>query len=287
MMTELDDVQRSATRHQTPCGDGHTVWHIWGDGPPLVLLHGGSGSWRHWLRNVVPLAREYRVIAADIPGLGESAMPPGEASPQGAAIPLRDGLAELLGPDRHYHLAGFSFGANVSGQLAALEGRHIRTLTLVGAASLGLARPPLELLKVREKHGAERVEAHRENLARLMFHDRTLIDATALAVQEWHTNHARLRSRGFASGTSLKDALDHVTAPLNGIWGEFDAVAWPNVESRLAVIRARDPSMLQAVIPNAGHWVAYEAADAFNAALLGILAQREGRTAPQAMPAKG
>jgi pimeloyl-ACP methyl ester carboxylesterase len=279
MNADIDQLDRAATRHETPCGDGHVVWRSWGEGPVLVLLHGGSGSWRHWLRNVGPLSHHYRVLAADIPGLGESAMPPGEHSPQGAAVPLRDGLAQLLGAERHYHLAGFSFGANVSGQLAALEGRHIRTLTLVGAASLGLARPPLELLKVREKHGTARVEAHRENLARLMFHDRALIDDTAIAIQEFHTNHARLRSRGFAAGTSLKDALDQVSAPLNGIWGAFDAVAFPNVAARLDVIRARDPSMLEAVIPDAGHWVAYEAAEPFNAALLAILAQREGRTA--------
>lgn len=279
MTAEIQALERAATRHETPCGDGHVVWRSWGEGAPLVLLHGGSGSWRHWLRNIAPLAQRYRVLAADIPGLGESAMPPGEATPASAALPLREGLARLLGPERRYHLTGFSFGANVGGQLAALEGRHIRTLTLVGAASLGLARPPLELLKVRDKQGPARIEAHRENLRRLMFHDPALIDATALAIQEWHTNHARLRSRGFASGTSLRDALDRVTAPLNGIWGEFDAVAWPHVAARLDVIRARDPSMLEAVIPAAGHWVAYEAAPAFNAALLSILARREETSA--------
>jgi len=279
MTAEITELDRSATRHETPCGDGHVVWRSWGEGMPLVLLHGGSGSWRHWLRNIAALARHYRVLAADIPGLGESAMPPGEASPQTAALPLRDGLAQLLGPGRRYHLTGFSFGANVSGQLAALEGGHVLSLTLVGAASLGLARPPLELIKVRDKQGSARMEANRENLKRLMFHDPAKIDETALAIQDWHTNHARLRSRGFASGTSLKDALERVTAPLNGIWGEFDAVAYPNVAARLDVIRARDPSMLEAVIPGAGHWVAYEAAEPFNAALLSILARREGRTA--------
>jgi hypothetical protein len=49
-------VLAQATALRTPCGDGETVWHSWGDGEPLVLLHGGSGSWTHWLRNVQALA---------------------------------------------------------------------------------------------------------------------------------------------------------------------------------------------------------------------------------------
>src|SRR3546814_6277896 len=48
------------------CGDGQMVWRLWGEGPPLVLLHGGSGSWTHWFRNIPALARRYRVIAADL-----------------------------------------------------------------------------------------------------------------------------------------------------------------------------------------------------------------------------
>jgi pimeloyl-ACP methyl ester carboxylesterase len=270
----IAELAASAELARTPCGEGEAVWRIWGDGVPLVLLHGGSGSWMHWLRNIPALARHHRVIAPDTPGLGESAMPPGEGSPADAAAPLRDGLARLLGERRRYHLCGFSFGANVGGHLAAMEGAHVLSLTLVGAASLGLPRPPLDLLRVRDREGDERRAAHRENLARLMFRDAARIDDTALEIQEHNTRHARLRSRGYASGDGLKRALGLVAAPLAGIWGEFDAVAWPEVRARLDVLRAIDPGLLEAVIPNAGHWVAYEAAEAFNAALLRILAAR-------------
>lgn len=273
MTEEIDRLDNTATRHRTTCGEGEIFWRGWGQGEPLVLLHGGSGSWRHWLRNIEALSAHYRLLVPDMPGLGESAMPP-EETPQGAARPLAEGLAELLGPERRYHLTGFSFGANVGGQLAALEGAHIRSVTVVGAASLGLPRPPLDLLKVRDKHGEARREAHRENLARLMIRDATRIDDTALDIQEFNTQHARLRSRGFASSAMLRDALMLARAPLAGIWGEFDTVAWPDVRARLEVLRGIDPGLLEAVIPGAGHWVAYEAAEEFNAVLLGILAQR-------------
>ena len=44
---------------RTPCGDGNMVWRVWGRGEPLVLFHGGSGSWTHWIRNIPELARHY------------------------------------------------------------------------------------------------------------------------------------------------------------------------------------------------------------------------------------
>ncbi|MCW8086476.1 alpha/beta fold hydrolase [Sabulicella glaciei] len=277
MNPEIEALSSTAEVIRTPCGSGEAVWRSWGTGTPLVLLHGGSGSWMHWLRNIGPLSRHYRVLAPDTPGLGESAMPPApEPSPENAAQPLREGLRLLLGERRFYHLCGFSFGANVAGHLAAAEGAHVRSLTVVGAASLGLARPPLDLLKVRDKQGAERREANRENLARLMIFDRTRIDDTALDIQEHNTVHARLRSRGYAPGDSLKRALLRVHAPLAGIWGERDAVAWPEVRARLDVLRGIDPGLMEYVFPEAGHWVAYEAADQFNAALLEVLAARGG-----------
>ncbi|MFZ4759001.1 MAG: alpha/beta fold hydrolase, partial [Burkholderiaceae bacterium] len=51
----------SARVERTPCGDGTMVWRRWGTGRPLVLLHGGAGSWNHWARNIGRLARDREV----------------------------------------------------------------------------------------------------------------------------------------------------------------------------------------------------------------------------------
>ena len=72
----LDRLERTATRTETPCGDGTMVWRSWGEGPVLVLFHGGAGSWRHWAHNIDVLSEQYRLLVPDQPGLGESAFPP-------------------------------------------------------------------------------------------------------------------------------------------------------------------------------------------------------------------
>ena len=279
----LARLEGAARRHETPCGEGRMVWHLWGDAAaePLVLLHGGSGSWRHWARNLESLARHRLVLCPDLPGLGESAMPPPAADPAPVAAIVRAGILALLGAGagrpRAYDLCGFSFGALLSGHVAAQSGGELRSVTLVGAGALGPRRQVTELTKVRSLEGEARVAAHRHNLAALMFADPRNIDPLALAIQEWNTRRARFQSRGFAGSTSLRDAIAQARCPVALLYGERDAIAWPEVELRFQALRAVQPEAWTGLIPGAGHWVAYEAAAAFDAMLLEMLARRLGR----------
>ena len=105
----VEGVAGEAERLETPCGDGHLVWHSWGSGRPLVLLHGGYGSWTHWIRNVLPLSRHFHVLAPDLPGLGESATPPEPWTAQGLAAIVVAGIDRILPREAELRLAGFSF----------------------------------------------------------------------------------------------------------------------------------------------------------------------------------
>ena len=272
----LARLDATATRTETPCGAGSMAWRSWGEGAPLVLFHGGSGSWRHWARNIGPLAAHRRVVCPDLPGLGDSAMPEPAENPGEVAAVVRAGLAQVLGDGTRYDLCGFSFGALLSGHVAAQAGEELRSVTLVGAGALGLKRQVTELVKVRSVDGEARIAAHRHNLAALMFADPAGIDPLSLVIQEFNTQHARFKSRGFASSTSLVDAIARARAPVALIYGERDAIAWPEIELRFAALRAVQPEAWTGVIPGAGHWVAYEAADAFNAVLLDMLRRRVG-----------
>jgi pimeloyl-ACP methyl ester carboxylesterase len=272
----LRAVAEAARCAETPCGAGALVWRAWGQGAPLVLLHGGSGSWRHWLRNIAAFATDRLVLCPDLPGLGDSDMPPEPATPESIAAILRDGLRGVIG-GQPYDLVGFSFGALCAGHLAAADPEHCRSLTIVGAGALGFERSRTELVKVRQLEGAEREAANRHNLAALMFADASRIDDAALAMQDLHTRRARFKSRGWAGTDSLKQAILRGRAPLGAIYGEQDAIARPHVQLRLDLVRQMRADARTELIPGAGHWVAHEAAEAFNAALARVLAREACR----------
>ena len=267
----VEGVAAEARRIETPCGDGSMVWRVWGSGPPLVLLHGGYGSWMHWIRNVLVLAREFTVIAADLPGLGESATPPEPHSGEGLARIIVDGLAAILTGGERFHLAGFSFGGVLGGHVAALLGDQVRGFTIVGSNGLGLPRQPTQL--ERQKPGGtveELLAIARHNLGVLMIADKDKIDDLAVYIQYMNAPRGRVRSRRFSRTDTLIRALPRVTAQLSGIWGGRDAGAYPYLDERKCVLEQIQPSLRFEIIPGAGHWVAYEAADRFNPILAEI-----------------
>ena len=275
-MDILHALDTSARRVETPCGAGRMAWRIWNEdaGSPLLLLHGGNGSWRHWVRQIPHFAATRCVIAPDLPGLGESADAPDPADPPTIARVIAQGLREIVADTSALDLAGFSFGANIGGHVAVELGAALRSLTIIGAGALGVARGETPLVKVRDKEGAERIAAHRHNLAALMIADPARIDDLALTIQEWNTVHARTRSRGFTHTPMLRDALQRSPAPLGAIWGAADQVAAPNLHERLDALAAARPDAVREVIPGAGHWVMYEAPEACNAALSRLLARQ-------------
>ena len=252
-------------------GDGDMVWRAWGAGPPVVLLHGGIGSWRHWARNIDALTDRRRVLAPDTPGLGQSALPPEPYSPQTIAAIIADGLDSLLRMGERCDLVGFSFGAMLAGLIAAAAPGSVASLTLVGAGGLGIARGETPVMRVLDKAGQERREAHRHNLAVQMIADPALIDDEALAIQDANVSLARIRSVRFSTSTALLDALPGIRAPITAIWGAGDAVAKGSLPARIAAIRSAQPDATVEVVPEAGHWVAFEAADTFNACLDNVL----------------
>ena len=287
-MSDLLDIQlppealallRTASRFETPCGDGTMVWHTWGQAArrpglaPLVLLHGGSGSWMHWLRNISALASSGRwVLVPDLPGFGDSAPPPHGTDADVLPEPVEQGLTLLVG-EAACDLVGFSFGGMVAGFLTDRFPARAARLVLVGAPGLGVS--PERAVRLRAwRHitdAAERDAIHRHNLAALMLYREDAITELALRLHIANVLRDRMKGRSLARTDALAQSLDRVGCPVWAIYGQEDALYRGKLEAlQAALARAVDFRGL-ALVEDAGHWLQFERAEAFDKALLTVL----------------
>lgn len=266
-------LENSARRVCTDHAGNRMTWRCWGAGDPLVLLHGQSGSWMHWVRNIQDLAADREVWCPDLPGMGDSELPPFPGDVVGVAEATLKGLRAIPGLSGGFDLVGFSFGGIV-GALAADAGRlPVRHCVVVGSTALGLTLGELCLRPWRaETDASRRQELHRENLGILMLTPRGAEDPHALVLYTRDLERDRYRGRAIGSTTLLLDALGRTPARIGGIWGARDALVESRPERAQSALRSVRPDVRFAVIPDAGHWVAYEQPALFNAALRVMLA---------------
>lgn len=246
--------------------------------PPVVLLHGGSGSWTHWVRNIDALrAGGRQVLAADLPGFGDSDLPPRGGDADALVEPLAQALQQLAA-GRCVDLVGFSFGGLTAGLLAAEHPGVVRQLVLVGAPAMGLpGGPALDLRAWRHLADPQaRDQVHRHNLATLMVHDATGIDAAMLALHRANMVRDRMLRRRLSRTDILARTLVQVRCPVSAIYGAQDALYRGNLDGLRAAYAAAAPRFAGlAVIADAGHWAPYERADAFNRTLRDVLANAD------------
>ncbi len=267
-------LRADAYEARTPCGDGEMIWRRWGTGAPIVLAHGGSGSWTHWVKQIPVLMQRYEVWAVDLPGLGASAMPSPPLTPSSCGAAMAHGLRMLIPRERQPRLVAFSFGAHVSTWALKELGDHVRSFVITGCSALGL-RDPRDMPGLPKERSTmtatERRDVHRGVLAMLMIADPARIDEAAIDLQAENVRQARFRSREFAATDEVRRGLADIRIPVRAIWGEKDVVARPSVAAVLEVLREHHPELVTRVIAGAGHWVMYEQPEAYNAALIEML----------------
>ena len=265
------DFERRARRFETSCGDGALVWRAWGSGPPVLLAHGAQGAWSHWIRNIDALAQTRTVWAVDLPGFGESALPPREDHESVAEV-IAAGMRELIGPDRAADVVGFSFGGVAAAYLSGFHPERVRRLVLIGTGGLDTPVGEVYLRRVRGLEGEERHAALRANLLAIMLHHSSSTDDLAVYLHGLNGSRGRLNGRSFVLPAKLLDILPRISVQMDVLWGEFD-LPHPNPAVQEAVFRKFQPDINFHVISGAGHWAMYEGGDAFNRALLEILQQ--------------
>lgn len=291
LATALAGAMRCETVHE----DARTVWHVWRPvhepalktvfQPAVILLHGGSGSWTHWVRNIACLRDAgWQVWVPDLPGFGDSDLPNGCTDVDALPAHLHAGLVQLqdqdwaLGP---VAVAGFSFGGMAGALWLAQYPQDAQSLVLVGAPGLGLTvreRVPLKGWRHLPSLQAQE-QVHRHNLMALMLQQPQSLDALALALHTANVQRDRMPRRRLSSTDILAQSLPHIQATVSAIYGEHDALYRGRMQEVQSALQAQSLRWGQwRSVPGAGHWVAFEAAREFNAALLKTLAAEPDAT---------
>jgi pimeloyl-ACP methyl ester carboxylesterase len=264
---EVRLVMLRSRRRETVHKGRRTIWREWGKGKPMVLIHGGHGSWLHWLRNIDTLSRRFRVIAVDMPSYGESDALEAEAGIQCYAEHVAMGLDRILSGE-HATLCGFSFGGVVAGYVAGRLGDALSHVIFVGTGGLALTRPPMaEMVRWRGVPHPACEQAHRRNLEILMIHDPAEVDDVAVWIQAHNAERTRGLSRPISLTDTLARQLPHLGQQLTFIWGEQDATAKGYLEERRSLLSQLAPHAGFSIVPGAGHWLQYEHPEGFEQAL--------------------
>jgi pimeloyl-ACP methyl ester carboxylesterase len=108
-----------------------------GHGPAVILLHGYTQTSRMWRPLIPQLAAKFRVIAPDLPGIGDSDIPKDGLDMKAAAIRIH-ALAKSLGVDKA-RVVGHDIGLMVAYAYAAQFPAEVEKLIVMDAFLPGVA----------------------------------------------------------------------------------------------------------------------------------------------------
>ena len=223
-------------------------YQAWGQGPPVVLLHGFGEALERWGQTgvVQALSPHFQVIAMDVRGHGRSGKPHDQES---YGEELSGNVVRLL---RHFgttkaHIVGYSMGALVALDFAVLHQEYALSVVLGGAGWI----PPEALDNFRQQ--AEAFEQGRVPV-------RDGADAMALA--------ALLRGQRVLSAEDVSS----IRVPMAALIGADDGFM-----AHVQRLSRAFPALQVTVIPDANHATA-PSHPKFVEALLAFLLGQKGTT---------
>jgi pimeloyl-ACP methyl ester carboxylesterase/formiminotetrahydrofolate cyclodeaminase len=252
-------------RQRAEVEGGEVAFDVFGQGPPVVLVH-GTPTWSYLWRNVVPvLAEQFTVYVFDLFGYGDS-KPKAQDVSIGAQSHLLTGLIERWGLEAPA-IAGHDIGGAIALRSHLLDGVPYSRIALIDAVVLRPWITPttrhvqanLEVYRTMPTHIFERIVAGHIGTA---VHRPMDEETFAAYFDQWRGENGQAiylqKVAQFDEGYTdeFEPLLGSVQSPVRIIWGEQDAWLDPTVAGRLHELL---PTSELALIPDAGHFVMEDA----------------------------
>ena len=246
----------------------------YGQGSPLLLLHGLGSSNLDWEYQTAVLASRYRVIAMDMRGHGRSDKPDERYSIAGFATDVAALIEQMqLGP---VHLVGISMGGMIAFQLGVDRPELLKSLTIINSGPEVKVRSPREALELVRRWTLSRLlslDKVAQGLSRILFPKPSQIELRLKIQRRWPRNDKRayLASLDAIIGWGVRERLAQITCPTLVVTGDRDYTPVARKEAYVAEL----PNARLAVVDDSGHATPMDQPDIFNALLLDFLGEVE------------
>lgn len=255
---------------------GRTIaWDRFGDGPPLVLLHGTPWSSALWRPIADALAQRFTVHLWDMPGYGLSSKEAGDAVDLGTQGELFAHLLDEWGLDRP-HVIAHDFGGAVALRARLMHGARYASFCLVDVVALSpWGSPFFTLVKQHADAFAQlptpvhrgAVEAYVRGASFRGLDD----DDLAMLVDPWADEEGQA-----AFYRQIAQADERFTDEIEPLYGSIDEpvhIVWGTEDTWIPVDRAQRlqsamPNSTLALVTDAGHLVQLDAPEALTAELV-------------------
>lgn len=253
-----------------------------GNGPVLVLIHGGGSgadAWGNWSACLPAYARNFRVIAVDMPGFGESERPDPAQFDYGQTMRNRHmaGFIEMIGGGSAVDVIGNSMGGATALGVTIERPDLVRKLVLMGAAGLDVSNPDPAAKKALASY-----DYTPEGMRTLI----RFLAGSGFEISDEMVNYRHeltMRPGGRQAMAAIHNCLKHdpmtysperitsVSCPALVVGGKEDQVA---VLARTYGFLDLIPNSWGFILPHVGHWVMIEAPEAFVAVTQAFLVGR-------------
>ncbi len=247
-------------------------WDQQGEGAPLLLIMGLGWTSHMWYRSRPVLAAQFRTIAFDNRGVGQSDVPPG---PYPIALMASDAAAVLdaAGVERA-HVCGMSMGGMISQEFALQYPQRVRSLILGctapgGPNTVQAEREVIQLLLAPRGNPEEMAKAINPYIYDTGTPDARKEEDLAVRRPWFPTAEGYLAQLQGIMAWEAYSRLPQIAAPALVIHGESDRLVPPENGRRIA---ARIPNTKLVMIPHASHIFPTDQQEAANRAMLDFLA---------------